>query len=1115
MSAPGSTVMAREAFASLVTTKRSVSDYLMVETWREASKTWVLSDGSVMQLVEVGWFAATHLSNQELEGVTRAVGRALGRVEDQVAVQITVMPSVSLDEEFEAYLTASDGDEAHPVLRKLEESRVRFLQRSTAVPLFYTKNGQAQFRTKIWRVILAVIARPTVALATTTPNVATLLGDLFRKFTATPQSEESRRLTGVMEKFRSVEVSLIEACRISTARICEALDGQGIRTMVIEPQRFLRLMRTMLYPDWDQEQEVSVSYDPTQHFAGQVPVGSMTVDLPHGVLASRAEVAFKTLTLTNFRREWLEPGMISQPLEVLGGDISLLGFLTEGWLTINARAIPTEEAKELARKYSSYISKRLVTSEKAAAIEADCRTLMGTVESGGRVFQAEFIAVVSGAGANQQEAMVQAEAKARALATQFSVADLEMFTEDYAAPSFFFRSLPGGYCPAVEEEQRFHYLPDTALAALIPFARGSRGVTGPAQCLWHNRDGELVRVNALDAVPSHQVTTGMPGQGKSVGTTINLLHALREKAQVFYLDRGFSFQPAVEMLGDAGAFYDARPESRTGVRFNIFEGTRDQAWYALNAILPHLAVPVPTDPLSNDDLAALKEAIQATYTAKQITDVAYRTERDLSVYGGDTFVDSAWKHMAIAPVTEQVRAKFAKLCESDPVSADLYRIAIITRKRLPLRPGQTTVEFLNLSTVGDLSTEDVQWFVSRDCILRTAGAVGEAERAVEVLVPATDQRIGEIASGHFEHQFTDRWEARVGFRDDVRALVNIGVQFIVPDHMATALRTVYRDEYRANPEYSAATDAQIDDLVERRMAKASGVDFCDAIEGRATIQQLVIFRDLYEELSRRGADGDQQAARLAQRFQEYVGNGPKAKYFDGTSTLRYDGKLAVSLETGDMADKDPHMFVAIAASFFQATILYSQRKENRRHPKYLPCDESWQLLNLPNAMAWIENIGRTGRKFRLYVNMISQAVTDFSERESGRMALKMSQIRVYFSQAAEAFPAVQKDLHLSDQMIALLQSVKTVPGYYSECVYDIQTVTGRRVFEVLRIILTPEEYWVCTTDGEDVPVRSDLIADLEARGMNRADAIAAAIDTLAKKYPRGVKVARREAQTTA
>lgn len=1098
-------VIEREAFAPIAKYQPSVAEYLGVESYRSGSETYVLADGSIMKVIELGWFAATHLSNRDLEGVTERVGKALGRVEGNAAIQIITLPDTYLATELDAYY-ANGSDDTVPLLKQLEAARARFLQASTTVPIFYVRNGQTQFRTRLWRIIVCVIVRPKEEIVDSTVTVTGLILSLVRTLAAGPKGEERRRLSQTHERFRRAEATMVDSCSLSTARVSDALNGLGIPTAVVTPTRLIQLMRGMMYPDHDQQREQVVRYDRTRPFCEQVPVRSMLIDQPRGAISSSPEIAFKVLTLVAFKRDDLGGGILSQALEVLGGESSLLSCVTEGFISINARAMPTEEVNRVLTEEEDSTRTVFCPPDKIRPILDDAANLRNHLNAGGRVFQTEISLVVYGKGKDLVAATADAEKKANSLATQFSIADMELIVEDYQAAGFFFRALPGGFCPSYEEEQRYHYLTDSAVAAIMPFARGSRGVRGSAQVIYHNRDGELFRVDLLASVPSHIATTGMPGQGKSVGTTITLLHALRVKALVTYLDRGLSFQPAVAMLGDRGAFFDARPESRVGVRINLFEGTQSQASYALNSLLPHMATVVDTDPLSNDSISLIKKAYGLAYERKRVRGISYHVEDDINKVIGDGFVDEAWKQFSIKPVSAQVYEKYNALTEAEFLRAAVLRLAVLKAKRLPLRHGQVNHDIQVYHSMGDLSTEDMHWFSSRECLVRDER---QADGGIKIVVALpTTQASDDLRDSGYTFEFDGRWEARAAFADDVAALENIGIEFVVPDGIASQMRAEIQAEYRGNKDYAQATEEQITVLVDRRMAKIKGSDFFARIEGTAILQRLVLFREFYDILEQMGKDGNKEAFRLAERFADYVGSGPKAKYFDGPTTLRYDGKMAVSLETGELADRDPHLFKSIAGAFFQYTIIYSQRKDNRRFPKYLPCDESWQLLELPNAMAWINNIQRTGRKFRLYLNMITQAVSDFVGNPAGEKYIEQCPIRIYFPQQPEAFDKAKVLLSLSDQQIALLKSLESSPGYYSECVID-QKIGNTRIFEVVRIILTPEEYWTATTDGEDAPVRSDLIADLEARGQSRAEATANAVVQLAGKYPRGIKVARQ------
>jgi conjugal transfer ATP-binding protein TraC len=159
--------------------------------------------------------------------------------------------------------------------------------------------------------------------------------------------------------------------------------------------------------------------------------------------------------------------------------------------------------------------------------------------------------------------------------------------------------------------------------------------------------------------------------------------------------------------------------------------------------------------------------------------------------------------------------------------------------------------------------------------------------------------------------------------------------------------------------------------------------------------------------------------------------------------------------------------------------------------KLIIFDEVWTLLSEPSTARFIEELYRTARKYNCGILSVSQSLNDFVSSPASAAILTNSIVR-YILRITDGFDLIQEKFGLNDREMFLIRRLRREKGKFSElflCFGD------RRA--VIRVEPSPEEYWVCTTHGEDRRLSQKVEAahpDWSAKEL---------LEHLAKEHPYG------------
>jgi hypothetical protein len=250
----------------------------------------------------------------------------------------------------------------------------------------------------------------------------------------------------------------------------------------------------------------------------------------------------------------------------------------------------------------------------------------------------------------------------------------------------------------------------------------------------------------------------------------------------------------------------------------------------------------------------------------------------------------------------------------------------------------------------------------------------------------------------------------------------------------------------------------------------------------------MFLRDLHALLSQANFDKDAAKALAA-----WVGTGRYAKLFDGKTQISFDNPFTIfdmSL-VKDNKDVAPLMLMSIITYINQMATRYP------RDPKLLMIDEAWFLLQDDIAGKFIAECFRTFRKTGTGILGISQGIEEWTTLTEKSAILNNTSTFILLRQNSPgAVDLAAQELRLTAQEKALLGSLATVPGEYSQSLLHQTRADGSVESMVLVYRPTPMTYAVATTNRND---RNKIEEIMLSEGLNHTQTLT----EFARRYPKG------------
>lgn len=1059
----------------------SVSNLLPIGDYRPDLGGFTRVDGAHTILAEVIPFAGFDRPNDVLEGNSEAIAQGLSSLLPGTTFHATWWLSRRIEDAIEAYRAM--GGEDIPILKTMEDARVDLMRQGAEKPLLELGAGRG-FYTRRLRLVIGITIRPQA------DELPTLLSGLHAAIA--PGAPARKRAEAARQ-------AIAKRAKDQWSILASKLSLVGCKVTSLDSEANIRAVREILYPISGYKAPVDTETWLPEYL--RIPLGELISDRAQGTVETDG-VIMRCATLKGHPQE-VFPGMISLPNGKLGGS-TILDFMEQGHITINA----TAREKEATR---FHLQQLLLAGEggmgmpgrQQQAYDQAMRAL-GWIESENRrMFDVEMIAV------SYDTTKERADERISQLAERLTEVSARFQVETHAAPSFILRSLPGCSQLPIPGAERDVMLVDRQIADQLPVAYRHRG-TKEGLTLFHGVNGEPFPFSLWGGTSQGFIISGRPGQGKTFAAESILWDTLRfPGSQAIIIDKGNSYLAMTLSFKESGIYQNL---GKGLCRINVLGGSWDLVGpFALN-FLGSLLSRRGSVPLSEGQLGVLSTNLRKVFEENASNRPFITTEELTQSLTKRTHLASAIKRMTAEYVNPETEKLIATLGKQDTTIKVWYRYVIVSFHQAvpgdkghleehPVRTQQDLVDDVghalrNLGFV--LDTQDTS--SGTECV-----ALHQNPDLADILREKLIQAAVDLTSCIVD----------VSTEDDVTTAEKAGIVFKVPTELMADEARRIRHEIVSDAATRSTDEQLIDQVITRRLGEVGGIQVYRSIAGVAVIQNEVTLGDLGRRLEDLAMDGNNpDLIEILNRLRPYYGDGPYARFFDGSTTLNLEGAKIVDIELADLATKvDEHIFSSIFAALVQYLNLYMQSPANRSRRKVIIIEEAWQLIRDSRSQQGgatvvgdaIVELLRTGRKHGVATGIVTQNITDLTATASGREIIENAPIKLTFRQAESAMAGAVSALMLSPEQASIMSGVRSEPGYYSQMVIIAPEHTPP-VFESIILIPHPIQYWLNTTKPEDVTYREREVDKLVLAGVPEDEARSRVTQHCASQYPHGYRV---------
>lgn len=235
---------------------------------------------------------------------------------------------------------------------------------------------------------------------------------------------------------------------------------------------------------------------------------------------------------------------------------------------------------------------------------------------------------------------------------------------------------------------------------------------------------------------------------------------------------------------------------------------------------------------------------------------------------------------------------------------------------------------------------------------------------------------------------------------------------------------------------------------------------------------------------------DESLKRVAKLLYPWVGNTAYGRLIDRQGQIRADSPVVAFDLRGLSLYPDLQAVVILILTNF----ILAQVEKNKETPKRVLLDEAWSFLQSKAASDFMAYAARTLRKTGSGITFITQSVEDFVKSPIGAAILNNTATKLILQQQGDS-KILKETLRLNSQETKLVEGLERKKGVFSE-VFLMKGETR----QVLRILPSPVEYWISTSDAAD----NTYLQSFVDRGLSLQDAISSAADSA----PYGVEALR-------
>lgn len=197
-------------------------------------------------------------------------------------------------------------------------------------------------------------------------------------------------------------------------------------------------------------------------------------------------------------------------------------------------------------------------------------------------------------------------------------------------------------------------------------------------------------------------------------------------------------------------------------------------------------------------------------------------------------------------------------------------------------------------------------------------------------------------------------------------------------------------------------------------------------------------------------------------------------FIDGQTNVDTD-KMFIVFDTREV--NDPRL--ERMAAFLLAEFIRRKAQENKaKKIKFAAIiDEAATLMRFKAGARLLDDLSRRGRQYGMMLVTITQQLKDFfRQSEIADSVVKNAHMKILLRQDASDLPLLRDTLRLNDAEIAAISNFSRDEEKRkdSQCLLVVGGVRG-----TLRLIPSPMDYWVCTSEPiHDIPARKDIIVEL-------------------------------------
>jgi type-IV secretion system protein TraC len=258
-------------------------------------------------------------------------------------------------------------------------------------------------------------------------------------------------------------------------------------------------------------------------------------------------------------------------------------------------------------------------------------------------------------------------------------------------------------------------------------------------------------------------------------------------------------------------------------------------------------------------------------------------------------------------------------------------------------------------------------------------------------------------------------------------------------------------------------------------------------------QKTPTLSDFAKTLEKAKGDHAQELRDFGRMLYPWTGSRPYGRLLDTDSSFDLNSDLVVFDLKGLSSYPDLQSVMILIITDFILGKVEAQPNQRKR----ILLDECWELLKSRGASQFMEYCARTLRKTGSGITFITQGLEEIERSPIGPAILNNTASKLILMQRGDLEP-IRKILKLNDQEMALISSLRQQKGSFSEAF-----LMANESRCVIRVVPTPLEYWVSTSDPQDHALL------LQAREQFKDLDLRSILVWLATHYPQGSQGPKR------